>query len=114
MRSPPYWKWDADDDEVRRAVNSSRNILSKSGRAAGEGGNEEERYFPKSHWVLIRIGNGSQKTIHLSSRARHFGGCHWYYICPVTGRRASVLWRPNGASRFASRHAWPGRIDRNA
>ena len=27
-----------------------------------------------------------------------------------TGRLASVLYRPPGASRFASRHAWRGRV----
>jgi hypothetical protein len=30
----------------------------------------------------------------------------WYFDCPRTGAPASVLWRPPGASRFASRKAW--------
>jgi hypothetical protein len=30
-----------------------------------------------------------------------------FFICPVTNRRASVLWMPPGARRFASRYAWP-------
>jgi hypothetical protein len=43
----------------------------------------------------------------LQQRPRHFGGVKWYFICPVTNRRASVLWMPPGAHRFASRYAWP-------
>jgi len=46
-------------------------------------------------WILLQQG------------PRHFGGVQWYFICPVTNRHASVLWRPPGARRFASRHAWP-------
>jgi hypothetical protein len=49
---------------------------------------------------------GFEQEIRFASRARHFGGRQWYFQCPVTGRLASVLWRPNGASRYASRQAW--------
>jgi hypothetical protein len=45
--------------------------------------------------------------IFLQPRPRHFGGRQWFFICPITNRRASVLWMPPGARRFASRHAWP-------
>ena len=37
---------------------------------------------------------------------RHFGGRQWYFICPVTDRRVSVLWKPPGASQFCSRQRW--------
>jgi hypothetical protein len=49
-----------------------------------------------------------QLTLHRIPR--HFGGGQWYFLCPVTYRRVSVLWRPPGASRFASRHAWGRRV----
>jgi hypothetical protein len=42
----------------------------------------------------------------LVSRQRHFGGLQWYFACPATGRLASVLWKPNGATRFCSRQTW--------
>ena len=42
--------------------------------------------------------------------ARHFGGVQWYFLCPVLGRRASVLWKPPGAGYFASRQAWGRRV----
>jgi hypothetical protein len=51
-----------------------------------------------------------EQEIRFASRPRHFGGRQWYFECPVTGRLASVLWRPNGASRFASRQAWGNRV----
>jgi len=49
---------------------------------------------------------GQQQTFSLMSESRHFGGLQWYAICPRTGRRVRVLYRPLGATYFASRHAW--------
>ena len=46
------------------------------------------------------------QSIDLVALPRHFGGFQWYFICPMTGRRASTLWMPPGASCFASRQAW--------
>jgi hypothetical protein len=46
------------------------------------------------------------QSIDLVAAPRHFGGVQWYFICPMTGRRASVLWMPAGESCFASRRAW--------
>jgi hypothetical protein len=63
-----------------------------------------------SGWFTVRIGHGFDERIGLVSRQRHFGGKQWYFSCPITGRLASVLWRPNGASRFASRQAWGNRV----
>jgi hypothetical protein len=37
---------------------------------------------------------------------RFYGGRQWYFLCPVTNRRASVLWKPPGATAFASRQRW--------
>jgi hypothetical protein len=44
--------------------------------------------------------------IHLMARPRHFGGRQWYFICPHTNRRATVLWMPPGARSFACRQRW--------
>jgi hypothetical protein len=46
------------------------------------------------------------QSIDLVALPRHFGGVQWYFVCPMTGRRASVLWMPLGESCFASRQAW--------
>jgi hypothetical protein len=40
----------------------------------------------------------------LEARPRHFGGRQWYFVCPITRRRSSVLWMPPGARSFASAH----------
>jgi hypothetical protein len=56
-------------------------------------------------WLRLELGPLDQ-WIDLEPVPRHFGGRQWYFVCPTTGRRASVLWKPPGASRFASRQAW--------
>jgi hypothetical protein len=63
----------------------------------------------KAGTLSVRYPNFMQE-IQFVSRQRHFGGRQYYFLCPVTGRLASVLWRPNGASRFASRQAWRGQV----
>ena len=60
-------------------------------------------------WLRIQIGALDQH-ISLSAFSRHYGGRQWFFVCPVTNRRASVLWLPRGELRFASKHAWPGRV----
>lgn len=49
---------------------------------------------------------GFEQTIRFASRKRHYGGRQFYFVCPATGRLASVIWRPPGANRFCSRQAW--------
>jgi hypothetical protein len=49
---------------------------------------------------------GGQQSLPLASSPRHFGGQQWYVVCPWTHRRVRVLFRPGGATVFASRHAW--------
>jgi hypothetical protein len=49
---------------------------------------------------------GHQQTFPLVAAPRHFGGLQWYAICPRSRRRAGVLYRPLGATAFASRHGW--------
>jgi hypothetical protein len=46
------------------------------------------------------------QQITLVSRPRYFGGHQWFFVCPVTGGLASIVWWPPGASRFCSRQAW--------
>jgi hypothetical protein len=53
----------------------------------------------------IAIGRLVQQ-ITLVCRPRHFGGCQWFFVCPVTGGLATVLWKPPGARKFCSRQAW--------
>jgi hypothetical protein len=64
--------------------------------------------------LVLRHGSGDlrlsfegrhQRVLLFPSR-RHFGGQQWYAECPRSQRRARVLYRPLGATFFASRHAW--------
>jgi hypothetical protein len=52
---------------------------------------------------------GFNQTIGLTKVPRPFGGFQWYFLCPMTGDRASVLWRPRGQNVFASQGYWKGR-----
>src|SRR5712691_7866551 len=56
-------------------------------------------------WFRIQLGRLDQ-WITLIARPRNFGGRQWYFVCPVTNRLASVLWKPSGATRFCSRQTW--------
>ncbi|MBM6580985.1 hypothetical protein ILT44_12395 [Microvirga sp. BT689] len=47
-----------------------------------------------------------RQTFSLVSEPRHFGGLQWYVVCSRTGRPVRVLYRPLGATYFASRYAW--------
>ena len=47
-----------------------------------------------------------EQRLDLVAENRHFGGQQWYFTCPVTGRKCSVVWLPPGATRFCSRQAW--------
>jgi hypothetical protein len=46
------------------------------------------------------------QRLDLIAQPRHFGGQHWYFKCPVTGRKCSVVWLPPGVNHFCSRQAW--------
>ena len=64
---------------------------------------------PTHAWLQIAMGRFVQR-ITLVSRPRHFGGHQRFFVCPVTGGLATVLWKPLGALRFCSRQAWGGRV----
>jgi hypothetical protein len=54
---------------------------------------------------IVVIGKLDQR-INLIAQPRHFGGRQWYFLCPVSGKKCSVVWLPPGARRFCSRQAW--------
>jgi hypothetical protein len=60
-------------------------------------------------WFRIELGHLDQ-WIDLIPQPRHFGGRQWYFECPVTQRRCSVLWLPPGAERFCSRQTWKRQV----
>jgi hypothetical protein len=64
---------------------------------------------PARSWLRIRAPSVDQ-LITLLSCPRHFGGRQWYFVCPASNKRASVLWRPPGAKEFRSREAWGRKV----
>lgn len=61
-----------------------------------------------AEYTVTRFGERTQVSlsIGLVSTPQPFGGRRWWWICPVTGRRATKLFKPSGGDRFASRYAW--------
>lgn len=64
---------------------------------------------PLEGWLYLRIGNFTQ-VITIEGQPRRFGGRQWYFICPVTKRPVSVVWKPDGAEQFCSRQAWGSQV----
>lgn len=60
---------------------------------------------PGHAWLRLVIARFVQQ-ITLVSRPRQLGGRQSFFVCPVTGGLASVLWKPPGATRFCSRQAF--------
>jgi hypothetical protein len=60
-------------------------------------------------WFRINLGRLDQFIV-LIAKPRHFGGRQWYFSCPVTKDRVSVLWKPPGATRFCSRQSWGSQV----
>ena len=60
-------------------------------------------------WLQIQMGKFCQR-LRVVGQPRRFGGRQWYFECPVTGRSVSVVWKPEGADKFYSRHAWRSQV----
>jgi hypothetical protein len=76
-----------------------------SGEEVVSGRIAAEMTYEKRGYLHIAVGRVNQ-TIDLESLPRAYGGRQWYFLCPRTGRRASVIWKPPGADYFASRQTW--------
>jgi hypothetical protein len=50
------------------------------------------------------------ETIWLRRFRQPFGGYRWYFICPNTNRRCTVLYQPPGVKRFRSRWGFRCRL----
>jgi hypothetical protein len=64
---------------------------------------------PREGRLYIRTGNFNQ-LIALEGHPRRFGGRQWYFVCPLTKRPVSVVWKPEGAEQFCSRQAWGSQV----
>ena len=56
-------------------------------------------------YTITRQGRAVEKDyqVWLTATQPHFGGRRWWFLCPVSGRRAGKLYLPPGGDVFASR-----------
>ncbi len=63
----------------------------------------------EASWVHLRYAVDDvpqDYRVRLEVTSCHYGGCRWWWICPVSGRRVGKLCLPPGAKMFASRKAY--------
>ena len=71
-----------------------------SGREVAAGRVSADMTDDRRGWFRLQLGDLDQR-IDLVAAPRHFGGRQWYFVCPRTAQRVSVLWKPPGAQSFA-------------
>jgi hypothetical protein len=56
-------------------------------------------------WLQVRMVTFA--NVFVLSRSREVSGAdNGISLCPITNRLVSVVWKPVGADKFCSRHAW--------
>ncbi|MGE0735306.1 MAG: hypothetical protein AB7P50_11190 [Alphaproteobacteria bacterium] len=65
-------------------------------------------HFELAHETHRYAGGGepNRYKVRLTATQPRFGGVRWWFICPLSGRRVTKLFLPNGGDRFASRQAY--------
>lgn len=51
-------------------------------------------------------GKTEDYVVRLTTTTPNFGGLRWWFVCPLTGKRAAKLYLLNGASKFVSVKAY--------
>lgn len=92
-------------------VNSGEKVASISYEASLE--------HPETAWARLHYtSNGTPKDyrVQIETTACNYGGVRWWWVCPLSGRRAAKLYLPPGASVFAARKTYrlPYRSQREA
>jgi hypothetical protein len=98
----------------RRAAGTLSWTSGHDGRMAAQIGLTADLTDPEASWVRLRydaIGRDGavrpyEYQVALTTTRPRLGGVRWWFVCPVSGRRARVLHLPPGAATFASRPAW--------
>lgn len=62
--------------------------------------------YLRVHYTLTDSGKAMDYNIPLIATKAHFGGVRFWFKCPVTGRKATKLFLPYGATFFACRQAY--------
>jgi hypothetical protein len=89
--------------------------ITRTGEVIATIGYEAKMTNPESAWLRLHYTitppGGAKKEhdyrVQLETTRPHYGGVRWWMRCPLSGRRARVLYLPgNGGHIFASRQAW--------
>lgn len=101
----------AKDGEISRGVLLWASLDSTANMTAGYLSNMTVKRDAHLILVLTRIGEGQrsktfEQRVELTSTSPTYGGRRWWFVCPITGRRACKLHLPAEADLFASRDAW--------
>lgn len=82
---------------------------TRTGQTTASLGYEANMADPAAAWLRLTYSHGDTSRdyrIELETTRPTYGGLRWWFTCPRTGRRASVLYLPPGAAMFASRAAY--------
>jgi hypothetical protein len=99
-----------------RHVSGSMNWTStRTGEVQATVGYEANLIDSASSWVRLYYTTTKRSTgakiasdyrVRLETTRPHYGGMRWWFICPLSGRRARVLYLPpSGGTTFAGRPA---------
>jgi hypothetical protein len=99
-----------------RSVSGSMTwTLTRTGEVTCSIGYDANLTDPAAAWVRLRYTTTSRHTGHktesnyrvrLETTRPHYGGMRWWFVCPLSGRRARVLYLPpTGGTTFACRQA---------
>lgn len=86
---------------------------TRTGEERGNIGYEVNTRNPDDMWLRVyytsTIHGEKHKMdykIRLTMTTPHYGGKRFWFLCPLTGKKSSVLHSPPGSKWFASRHAY--------
>jgi hypothetical protein len=89
---------------------------TRTGEVTCSIGYEADLTDPAAAWLRLYYASTTRSTgakverdyrVQLETTRPHYGGLRWWLVCPLSGRRARVLYLPgSGGTVFASRQAW--------
>jgi len=65
-----------------------------------------DNMFLQLRYVTSHDKNAYDYKIKIERTPLHFGGYRYWFICPYTRKRVAKLYKPYGAEKYASRHAF--------
>ena len=89
---------------IRNGVTTGE-FRARMGEDGAEGTLSADLSEGRHSWLRLQL-PGLDQTFGLEWQRRHFGGKQWYFLCPMSGHRACVLYRPRGMSSFACQRYW--------